>query len=88
MRPFCRKSHVHKIPRFRGGGYFGFWGGGVPILFLWAGGFFWKNWLHNKVLEAIVHFCGYFFLFPGQAKTYIFLFFPISVAGQRGRNSH
>ena len=20
MRPFCRKSHVHKIPRFRGGG--------------------------------------------------------------------
>ena len=33
MRPFCRKNHVHKIPRFRGG-YFGFWGeGGVPILF-------------------------------------------------------
>ena len=28
MRPFCRKSHVHKIPRFRGG-YFGFWGGGT-----------------------------------------------------------
>ena len=27
-RPFCRKSHVHKIPRFRGGGYFGFLGGG------------------------------------------------------------
>ena len=36
-------NHVHKIPRFRGGGYFGFWGGGggVPILFLWARGFFW-----------------------------------------------
>ena len=33
MRPFCRKSHVHKIPRFRGGGGFG-GGGGVPILFL------------------------------------------------------
>ena len=33
MRPFCRKSHVHKIPRFRGG-ILGFWGGGeVPILF-------------------------------------------------------
>ena len=28
MRSFCRKTHVHKIPRFRGGGYFGFWGGG------------------------------------------------------------
>ena len=24
----ARKTHVHKIPRFRGGGYFGFWGGG------------------------------------------------------------
>ena len=42
MRSFCRKTCVHKIPRFRGGGYFGFWGGGgeVPILFLWARGFF------------------------------------------------
>ena len=30
MRQFCRKNHVHKIPRFRGGGYFGFFflGGG------------------------------------------------------------
>ena len=27
-RPFCRKSHVHEIPRFRGGGILGFWGGG------------------------------------------------------------
>ena len=43
MRSFCRKNPVHKIPRFRGGGVF--WvlgGGGVPILFLWARGFFWK----------------------------------------------
>ena len=42
MRSFCRKNHVHKIPRFRGGGgILGFWGGGgVPILFLWARGFF------------------------------------------------
>ena len=42
MRSFCRQNHVHKIPRFRGGGYFGFWGEGgeVPILFLWARGFF------------------------------------------------
>ena len=28
MRSFCRKTHVHKIPRFGGGG------GEVPILFL------------------------------------------------------
>ena len=39
-RPFCRKSHVHKIPRF-GGDILGFLGGGeVPILFLWACRFF------------------------------------------------
>ena len=44
MRSFCRKNHVHKIPRFRGGvfGFF-FWGGGVPILFLWERGFFWAK---------------------------------------------
>ena len=33
--------HVHKIPRFGGGGYFGLGGGEVPILFLCARGFFW-----------------------------------------------
>ena len=44
MRPFCRKNHVHKIPRFFGGA--GFWvlgGGEVPILFLWARGFSEQN---------------------------------------------
>ena len=42
MRSFCRKTCVHKIPRFGGGGgILGFGGGGgVPILFLWARGFF------------------------------------------------
>ena len=41
MLSFCRKTHVHKIPRFRGGGILVFFfGGGVPILFLWARGFF------------------------------------------------
>ena len=36
MRLFCRKNHVREIPRFfwGGGGYFGFFGGGVSILFL------------------------------------------------------
>ena len=35
------KTHVHKTPRFGGGGgILGFGGGGVPILFLWARGFF------------------------------------------------
>ena len=32
--------HAHKIPRFREGGAFGVLGGEVPILFLWALGFF------------------------------------------------
>ena len=32
------KTHVRKIPPFRGGGVLG-GGGGVPILFLWARGF-------------------------------------------------
>ena len=31
------KTHVHKIPRFRGGGYFGFWGGGGPCRFYFYG---------------------------------------------------
>ena len=39
MRSFCRKNHVRKIPLLWGGG-FGGGGGGVPILFLWARGFF------------------------------------------------
>ena len=35
------KPYVHKIPCFRGGGILGLGGGGeVPILFLWARGFF------------------------------------------------
>ena len=33
MRPFCRKSHVHKIPRFRGGGILGFGGGKCRFYF-------------------------------------------------------
>ena len=37
MRPFCRKNHVHKIPRFRGGGYFGFGGGGGECRFYFYG---------------------------------------------------
>ena len=39
MRSFCRKTYVHKIPRFRGGGgYFGFGGGGsADFIFMGAG---------------------------------------------------
>ena len=35
------KTHVHKIPRFRGGGILGLGGGGsADFIFLWARGFF------------------------------------------------
>ena len=37
MRPFCRKPCVHKIPRFGGGGYFGFLGGGGSADFIFMG---------------------------------------------------
>ena len=37
MRSFCRKTCVHKIPRFGGGGYFGFGGGGsADFIFMGA----------------------------------------------------
>ena len=37
MRSFCRKTCVHKIPRFRRGGYFGFGGGGGSADFIFMG---------------------------------------------------
>ena len=40
MRSFCRKTHVHKIPRFRGGGVFWVFGGGggsADFIFMGAG---------------------------------------------------
>ena len=37
MRCFCRKNHVRKIPRFRGGGILGFfWGGNADFIFMGA----------------------------------------------------
>ena len=37
MRSFCKKTYVHKIPRFRGGGYSGFGGGSADFIFMGAG---------------------------------------------------
>ena len=38
MRSFCRKTYVHKIPPFRGGGgIFGFWWGGGKADFIFMG---------------------------------------------------
>ena len=36
MRPFCRKTNVHKIPRFLGGGILGFGGGSADYIFMGA----------------------------------------------------
>ena len=37
MRPFCRKNHVHKTPRFRrGGGILGLGGGSADFIFMGA----------------------------------------------------
>ena len=53
MRSFCRKNHVHKIPRFRGGGgYLGLGGGGGKCRFYFYGRedfsepsrVFWPTW--------------------------------------------
>ena len=42
------KALVHKIPRFRGGGYFGFWGGGGSADFIFMGaGIFLKKKTRN-----------------------------------------
>ena len=37
MRSFCRKTCVHKIPRFGGGGVFWVWGGGGSADFIFMG---------------------------------------------------
>ena len=42
--------HVHKIPRFRGGGYFGFWRGGGSADFIFMGaGIFLTCFEGNKI---------------------------------------
>ena len=49
--------HAHKIPLFRGVGYFGFFwgGGGVPILLLWARGFF-RKYIEGRARFSIAAF--------------------------------
>ena len=53
--------HVHKIPG--GGRYLGLFGGGVPILFLWARGFFWvlfvgvPKWVANCLYLCLSYLC-------------------------------
>ena len=37
MRSFCRKTYVHKIPRFRGGGILGLGGAGGSADFIFMG---------------------------------------------------
>ena len=47
MRSFCRKTYVHEIPRFRGGGILGLGGGGGSADFIFMGaGIFLNNYSH------------------------------------------
>ena len=66
MRSFCRKTYVHKISRFRGGGVFWVGGGGsADFIFMGAGIFLicsFMNLLFQKhVSETPV--CSFFCLF-------------------------
>ena len=64
MRSFCRKNYVHKIPRFRGGGYFGFWGGGGSADFIFTGARIFLGNGRNTVSRVLfrkrelTEFCG------------------------------
>ena len=40
LRSFCRKTHVHKIPRFKGGGVFWVLGGGECRFYFYGRGDF------------------------------------------------
>ena len=53
MRSFCRKTHVHKIPRFRGGG----WGGGGSADFIFMG----ARIFLRKLREDLVVVTGNYF---------------------------
>ena len=49
MRPFCRKSHVHKIPRFIGGrGILGLGGGGGSADFIFMRARIFLNFQEGK----------------------------------------
>ena len=52
MHSFCRKNHVHKIPRFRGGGgylVFFWWGGGADFIFMGARIFLILRWAKSPI---------------------------------------
>ena len=58
MRPFCRKSHVHKIPRFRGGRVFWVFGGGSADFIFMGAGIFLINCRALRGSLRKAHFVG------------------------------
>ena len=48
MRSFCRKTCVHKIPRFRGGGILGLGGGGGSADFIFMGARIFLSLRHKR----------------------------------------
>ena len=54
MRPFCRKNHVHKIPRLRGGGiWVFFWGGGKCRFYFYGREDFSDEWTVSKEAQTV-----------------------------------
>ena len=73
MRSFCRKSYVHKIPRFRGGGVFWVGGGGeCPFYFYDARGFFLSNFppavLGPEMAAPVLRAPGIFWFFLNRLR--------------------
>ena len=61
-RSFCRKNHVHKIPRFLGGGLFWVLGGGGNADFIFMGARIFLS-LVNLFLANLVRISGFSSLF-------------------------
>ena len=59
LRSFCRKkTHVHKIPRFRGGGILGFFGGGSAGFIFMGARIFLIIASDHRSGSLVAHPCG------------------------------
>ena len=73
MRSFCRKTHVHKIPRFRGGVFWVFGGGSADFIFMGArifSEFFRPKFFHGRPRGMSVPKCLLFPDLEGLAEVF------------------
>ena len=54
-----QENHVHKIPRFRVGGYFGFWGGGSADFIFMGARIFLRKVFSNEIPQIICVILGF-----------------------------